>query len=82
MLSIFFSKFILNQITVKKIIFTLIIFNVLIATVAHAQTLKFSKIPHGLSWTNKPISFKLNPEGIFIEAGEKTDYVPRPECGL
>jgi regulation of enolase protein 1 (concanavalin A-like superfamily) len=62
----------------RRIILTAIIFSALIATVAHAQSLKFSKIPHALSWTNKPISFKLNPESIFIEAGEKTDMFRDP----
>jgi len=42
------------------------------------NTLKFSKIPHPLSWTNKPLSYKINPGSIFIEAGEKTDMFRDP----
>lgn len=44
----------------------------------HAQSLKFSKIAHPLSWTNKPISYKINPESIVIESGEKTDMFRDP----
>ena len=62
----------------RRIILATIIFSLLIANRAHAQPLKFSKIPHPLSWTNKPISYKLNPESIFIEAGEKTDMFRDP----
>ena len=62
----------------RRIILTAIIFSLLIAGGSHAQSLKFSKIPHTLSWTNKPISYKLNPESIFIEAGEKTDMFRDP----
>jgi regulation of enolase protein 1 (concanavalin A-like superfamily) len=62
----------------RRIILTTIIFSLLIAKSLQAQSLKFSKIPHALSWTNKPISFKLNPESIFIEAGEKTDMFRDP----
>ena len=45
---------------------------------SQAQSLKFSKIPHPLSWVNKPISYKINPESIFIQAGEKTDMFRDP----
>jgi len=45
---------------------------------SQAQPLKFSKIPHPLSWVNKPVSYKINPESIFIEAGEKTDMFRDP----
>lgn len=62
----------------RRIILTAIIFSILIVNLLHAQSLKFSNIPHALSWTNKPISFKLNPESIFIEAGEKTDMFRDP----
>ena len=43
-----------------------------------AQSLKLSKIPHPLSWVNKPVSYKINPGSIFIEAGEKTDMFRDP----
>ena len=62
----------------RRIILVTIIFNLLIAGGSRAQSLQFSKIPHSLSWTNKPISYKLNPENIFIEAGEKTDMFRDP----
>lgn len=62
----------------RKIIVTAFIFGLLIASLAQAQSLKFSKVPHTLSWTNKPISYKINPESIFIEAGEKTDMFRDP----
>ena len=62
----------------RRIISTIAIFSLLIVSGSHAQSLKFSKIPHPLSWTNKPISYKINPENIFIEAGEKTDMFRDP----
>ncbi|MBS1520047.1 MAG: DUF1349 domain-containing protein [Bacteroidetes bacterium] len=40
--------------------------------------IKFSGIPHPLSWVNKPLSYKINPADIFIEAGEKTDMFRDP----
>ena len=43
-----------------------------------AQQLKFSKIPHLLSWVNKPVGYKINSENLFIEAGEKTDMFRDP----
>lgn len=55
-----------------------IVFSVCAITASHAQTLNFSKIPHHLSWINKPLSYKINPESIFIEAGEKTDLFRDP----
>src|SRR3978361_460712 len=45
---------------------------------SQAQLLKFSKIPHPLSLTNKPVVYKINPGSIFIEAGEKTDMFRDP----
>jgi regulation of enolase protein 1 (concanavalin A-like superfamily) len=62
----------------RRIIHAAIIFSLLITNGAHAQSLKFSKIPHSLSWTNKPISFKINLQSIYIEAGEKTDMFRDP----
>ena len=62
----------------RRIISTIAIFSLVIASTTRAQSLKFSKIPHTLSWRNKPISYKLNPESIFIEAGEKTDMFRDP----
>jgi regulation of enolase protein 1 (concanavalin A-like superfamily) len=60
-----------------KIIAVIVI--ALIASVAsQAQPLKFSKIPHPLTWVNKPVSYKINPESIFIQAGEKTDMFRDP----
>jgi regulation of enolase protein 1 (concanavalin A-like superfamily) len=62
----------------RKIILIAVIFSLLIQTRSYAQSLKFSGIPHPLSWTNKPLSYKIDPESIFIEAGEKTDMFRDP----
>lgn len=42
------------------------------------KTLKFSRIPHPLTWENKPLSFSVNAENIQIEAGGKTDMFRDP----
>jgi len=45
----------------------------------HAQnSIKFSGIPHALSWVNKPVSYRISPAGIFIVAGKKTDMFRDP----
>ncbi|MDB5137911.1 MAG: hypothetical protein JWP37_4514 [Mucilaginibacter sp.] len=63
----------------RRIILIIIILGVITLAGLHAQDpIKFSRIPHPLSWTNKPISYKINPESIFIEAGEKTDMFRDP----
>lgn len=55
---------------------------IVIAAFAHigvqAQALKFSNIPRPLSWTNKPLNYKINLKSIFIEAGGKTDMFRDP----
>jgi regulation of enolase protein 1 (concanavalin A-like superfamily) len=56
----------------------IIIYSLSVYTASQAQPLKFSGIQHPLSWTNKPISYKINPESILIEAGEKTDMFRDP----
>ncbi len=56
----------------------LIVTITLAASGTQAQTYKYSAIPHPLSWINKPIDFKISPESIFIEAGEKTDMFRDP----
>jgi uncharacterized protein len=60
-----------------KILVT-IAFAMLASIRSQEQPLQFPKIPHPLSWVNKPISYKINPASIFIEAGEKTDMFRDP----
>jgi regulation of enolase protein 1 (concanavalin A-like superfamily) len=63
----------------KKIILTTIILCATTASSLYAQsTIKFSGIPHPLSWVNKPVNYKINSTSIFIEAGEKTDMFRDP----
>ena len=63
----------------RRIVLITIILGVTSLAGLYAQgSVKFSGITHPLSWTNKAISYKTNPESIFIEAGEKTDMFRDP----
>jgi hypothetical protein len=48
-----------------------VVFVAFAGTGLQAQSLKFSKIPHPLSWVNKPVSYKINPEAFLLKPGRK-----------
>jgi regulation of enolase protein 1 (concanavalin A-like superfamily) len=63
----------------KKVILISSIFCLTVASGLQAQnSIKFSGIPHPLSWVNKPVRYKINHSSIFIEAGKKTDMFRDP----
>jgi len=62
----------------RKIILITIIYSAIAVGPQAQNSIKFSGIPHPLSWVNKPLSYKINPTSIFIQAGEKTDMFRDP----